>query len=121
MKHYYEGKRMKKINDLGDLLGQAQQMQAHMQQLQTEITKTEVVGESGAGLVRLTMNGAHEVLKVSVDPSLMNPEESEILEELIAAAANDAARRVEAAHQKKMSEMAGGLGGLGGLARKLSG
>lgn len=110
---------MKKINDLGDLLGQAQQMQAHMQQLQSEITKTEVVGESGAGLVRLTMNGAHEVLKVRIDPSLMQQDdEREVVEELIAAAANDAVRRVEAAQREKMSEMAGGLGG---LARKLSG
>ena len=109
---------MKKINDLGDLIGQAQQMQAHMQQLQSEIAKMEVVGESGAGLVRLTMNGAHEALKVSIDPSLMKPEERETVEELIAAATNDAVRRVEAAHQQKMSEMTGGLGG---LARKLSG
>lgn len=110
---------MKKINDLGDLLGQAQQMQAHMQQLQSEITKTEVVGESGAGLVRLTMNGAHEVLEVRIDPSLMQQDdEREVVEELIAAAANDAVRRVEAAQREKMSEMAGGLGG---LARKLSG
>lgn len=110
---------MNKINDLGDLLGQAQQMQAHMQQLQSEITKTEVVGESGAGLVRLTMNGAHEVLEVRVDPSLMQQDdEREVVEELIAAAANDAVRRVEAAQREKMSEMAGGLGG---LARKLSG
>lgn len=110
---------MKNINDLGDLLGQAQQMQAHMQQLQSEITQMEVVGESGAGLVRLTMNGAHEVLKVSIDPSLMQEEEGrEILEELIAAASNDATRRVEVAHRKKMSEMTGGLGD---LARKLSG
>ena len=110
---------MNKINDLGDLLGQAQQMQAHMQQLQSEITKTEVVGESGAGLVRLTMNGAHEVLEVRIDPSLMQQDdEREVVEELIAAAANDAVRRVEAAQREKMSEMAGGLGG---LARKLSG
>ena len=110
---------MNKINDLGDLLGQAQQMQAHMQQLQSEIAKTEVVGESGAGLVRLTMNGAHEVLKVRIDPSLMQQgDEREVVEELIAAAANDAVRRVEAAQREKMSEMAGGLGG---LARKLSG
>ncbi len=110
---------MKKINDLGDLLGQAQQMQAHMQQLQSEITKTEVVGESGAGLARLTMNGAHEVLKVSIDPSLMQQDdEREVVEELIAAAANDAVRRVEAAQREKMSEMAGGLGA---LARNLSG
>ncbi len=113
---------MKNINDLGDLLGQAQQMQANMQQLQSEITKMEVVGESGAGLVRLTMNGAHEVLKVHIDPSLMQQEEERaVLEDLIAAAANDAARRVEAAHRKKMSEMTGSLGGLGSLARKLSG
>ena len=107
---------MRNIKDLGDLIGQAQQMQAHMQQLQSEISKVEVAGESGAGLVRLTMNGAHEVLRVSIDPGLMN-QEREVLEELIAAACNDAARRVEAAHRKKMSEMTGGLGA---MASKLS-
>ena len=110
---------MKKLSDLGDLLGKAQQMQAHMQQLQSEISKAEVVGESGAGMVRLTMNGAHEVLKVRIDPSLMQQgAEREVLEELIAAAANDAVHRVEEAHREKMSELSGGLGG---LARKLSG
>ena len=114
---------MKKLSDLGDLIGQAQQMQAHMQQMQSEVTKMEVVGESGAGLVRLTMNGAHEVLKVQIDPSLMgqggtDQAEREVLEELIAAAANDAARRVEEAQRKKMSEMAGGLTA---LARNLPG
>ena len=108
---------MKSINDLNDLLGQAQQMQSHMQQLQSEIAKLQVIGESGAGLVRVTMNGAHEVLKVGIDPSLKD-QALEVLEDLIAAACNDAARRVEAAHRKKMSEMTGGLGA---LARNLSG
>ena len=110
---------MNKISDLDDLLGQAEQMQARMQQLQSEITQTEVIGESGAGLVRLTMNGVHEVLKVRIDPSLMQQaDERQVLEELIAAAANDAARRVEVAQRKKMTEMTGGLSG---LASKLSG
>jgi len=108
---------MKSIKDLGELMGQARRMQTDMQDLQSEIAKIQVVGESGAGLVELTMNGAHEVLKVGIDSSLMSGERA-VLEELVAAACNDAVRRLEVAHREKVSAMTGDLGA---LARKLSG
>ena len=97
------------MKGLGDLMQQAQQMQEKMGALQAEIAALEVTGESGAGLVRLVMNGTHEVVKVHIDPSLA-AETTEVLEELVAAACNDAVRKVEAAQRDKMSQLAGGLG-----------
>ena len=96
------------MKGLGDLMQQAQQVQEKMSALQAEIAALEVTGESGAGLVRVVMNGAHEVGKVQIDPSLM-AEGTEVLEDLIAAACNDAARKLEAAQRDKMSQLAGGL------------
>ncbi|VDY33133.1 DNA-binding protein, YbaB/EbfC family [Morganella morganii] len=78
---------------LGNLMKQAQQMQDKMQQMQEEIANTEVTGESGAGLVKVTINGAHNCRRVEIDPSLME-DDKEMLEDLIAAAFNDAARRI---------------------------
>jgi DNA-binding YbaB/EbfC family protein len=97
------------MKGLGDLMKQAQEMQERMQQMQAEMAELEVTGESGAGLVQVVMNGRHEVRRVHIDASLMS-EEKEILEDLLAAACNDAGRRVEAAQQEKMSGMAAGLG-----------
>lgn len=97
------------MNDLGDLMRQAQRMQSKMEGLQAEMAALEVVGEAGAGLVRVAMNGAHEVTKVELDPSLMQ-EAKEVLEDLVAAACNDGAHKIEAAQQDKMSQLAGGLG-----------
>ena len=77
------------MKGLGNLMQQAQQVQEKMSALQAEIAALEVAGESGAGLVRVVMNGAHEVGKVQIDPSLM-AEGTEVLEDLIAAACNDA-------------------------------
>ena len=102
------------LKDLGDLMKQAGEIQQKMQSMQEEIANLEVTGESGAGLVQVTMTGRHEIRRVHIDPSLYGPDadlsEKEVLEDLIAAACNDAARRVEAAQQEKMSSMAGGLG-----------
>lgn len=95
-------------NGLGDLMKQAQQMQEKMQQMQQEIANVEVTGESGAGLVRITMTGRHDVRKVELDPSLMS-EEREVLEDLVAAAMNDAVRKAEQAQQEKMSELTAGI------------
>lgn len=94
---------------MGDLMKQAQQMQADLQKAQEEIAKAEVTGESGAGLVKVTMNGRHDVRKVDIDSSLLS-EEKEILEDLLAAAVNDAVRRIEAHQKDKMSGMASGMG-----------
>ena len=87
---------------LGNLMQQAQKMQE-------EIAQLEVIGESGAGLVKITINGAHNCRRIDIDPSLME-DDKEMLEDLIAAAFNDAARKVEAAAQQHMSQFTQGLG-----------
>ena len=97
------------MKEMGDLMKQAQQMQERMADLQRELAEAEVIGESGAGLVKVTLNGRHEARKVDIDPSLMS-EEKEVLEDLIAAAFTDAARRVEQAQQEKMAGLTAGLG-----------
>jgi len=93
---------------LGDLMKQAQQMQEKMQKLQEEVANAIVTGESGAGLVSITMTGRHDVKKVSIDPSLLT-EDKEIIEDLIAAAMNDAVRRAEKHQQEKMSSLTAGI------------
>ncbi|WP_339801488.1 YbaB/EbfC family nucleoid-associated protein [uncultured Marinobacter sp.] len=97
------------MNGMGDLMKKAQKMQEEMQKAQEEAAKAEVVGESGAGLIRVTMNGRHDVRKVDIDPSLMS-EDREILEDLLAAAVNDAVRRVEEGQKDRMSGMMSGMG-----------
>ena len=93
---------------LGDLMKQAQQMQERVQKLQEEVAKTEVTGESGAGLVKITMTGRHDVRKVDIDSSLLG-EAKDVLEDLVAAAMNDAVRRAEKNQQDKMSELTAGI------------
>lgn len=92
----------------GDLMKQAQQMQEKVQKVQDEIANAEVTGEAGAGLIKITMTGRHDVKKVKIDDSLMS-EEKEILEDLIAAALNDAVRRVENNQKDRMSELTAGI------------
>jgi nucleoid-associated protein EbfC len=94
---------------LAELMKQAQQMQDDMRRLQEELASVEVEGESGAGMVKVTMTCKHDVKRVNIDPSLIG-EDKEMLEDLVAAAMNDAARKVEAAVQEKMAGIAGGLG-----------
>ena len=91
-----------------DLMKQAQQMQADMQQAQEDLAKAEVTGESGAGLVTVVMTGRHDVKRVTIDPSVLNEEKS-VLEDLLAAAVNDAVRRVAAHNRDAMSGLAAGL------------
>lgn len=93
---------------IGDLMKQAQEMQAKMQEMQQNLEKAEVVGESGAGLIKVTMNGRHDAKRVEIDPSLLG-EDKEILEDLIAAAINDAVRKVEQNNQQSMSDLTGGI------------
>ncbi|MDP4916127.1 MAG: YbaB/EbfC family nucleoid-associated protein [Haliea sp.] len=96
---------MKGINDL---MQQAQKMQADMQKAQEELAKTEVTGEAAAGLVRGTMTGRHDVKRVRIDDSVLS-EPREVLEDLLAAAVNDAVRRVEAHNRESMAGLASGL------------
>lgn len=96
------------MKGLNDMMKQAQQMQEKMQQAQEELARKEVQGESGAGLVKITMNGRHDVKTVNIEASLMT-EDKEILEDLIAAAINDAVRKVEANNQDMMSGLTAGM------------
>lgn len=96
------------MNDMGDLMKQAQKMQENMQKMQEDLDKTEVVGQSGAGMVSITMTGRHDVRHVSIDASLL-VEDKDMLEDLIAAAINDAVRRVEASSREKMTNITGGM------------
>jgi len=88
---------------------QAQEMQGRLQQMQDDLAALEVEGQSGGGLVKVRVNGKLEAQGLKIDPSLIKPEEAEILEDLIVAAFQDAKRKAEAAVQAKMQEITGGL------------
>lgn len=95
--------------NLGNLMKQAQQMQENMKQMQEQLATVEVEGQSGAGMVKVIMTCRHDVKNINIDDSLIG-EDKEMLEDLIAAAVNDAVRRVESTTQEKMAEMTGGMG-----------
>lgn len=92
---------------LAGLMKQAQQMQANMQKMQEQIAQMEIEGQAGAGMVKIVMTGKHDVRRVTIDPSVMD--DREMLEDLIAAAVNDAVRRIESTTQEKMSGFTAGL------------
>lgn len=94
--------------NMGNMMKQAQMMQERLQKAQEEIASMEVVGEAGAGMVKVTMNGTHEVRKVTIDESVSS-EDKEILEDLLAAAFNDANRRVEESSKEKLASVTGGM------------
>jgi DNA-binding YbaB/EbfC family protein len=93
---------------MGDMMKQAKAMQEKMAKVQEQVAALEVTGESGAGLVRVQMTGRHDVRAVTIDSALMS-EDREVLEDLIAAAVNDAVRRVEGEQKALMSEVTAGL------------
>jgi DNA-binding protein, YbaB/EbfC family len=93
---------------LGNLMKQAQKIQAEMAKAQEELARAEVTGESGGGLVKVTMNGRHEVRRVEIDDSLMG-DDREMLEDLVAAACNDAVHRIEEMTKEQMSGLTAGL------------
>jgi DNA-binding YbaB/EbfC family protein len=95
--------------DLKKMMQQAQELQGRMQQMQEDLAALEVEGQSGGGLVKVKLNGKLEAQALKIDPSLIKPEEAEILEDLIVAAFQDAKRKAEAAAQAKMQEITGGL------------
>ncbi|MEE2782709.1 MAG: YbaB/EbfC family nucleoid-associated protein [Pseudomonadota bacterium] len=105
------------MKGIGDLMKQAQEVQSRLTDVQNEMAKIEVTGESGAGLVQVIMNCRYGVTRVSIDSSLFG-EEKQMLEDLVAAACNDAVKKVEQTQAEKMSELTGGLnlpfGNLGG-------
>ena len=97
------------MKNLGQLMKQAQEMQTKMEEMQTRLAETEVEGAAAAGMIRVTLNGKHEVKGVRIDPSLVDAEEVEVLEDLIVAAFNDARAKVEAFNEEEMSKVTGGL------------
>lgn len=99
---------------LGNLMKQAQRMQENMQKAQAELATMEVTGQAGGGLVSVVMTGRHDVKRVSIDDSLFK-EDKEMLEDLLAAAVNDAVRQVESNTQEKMAGLTAGMGLPGGL------
>jgi DNA-binding YbaB/EbfC family protein len=99
---------------LGNLLKQAQAMQDNLRKAQEELAQIEVSGSSGGGMVTITMTCKHDVRRVVIDPSLLN-DDKEILEDLVAAAMNDAVRKAEQAAQEKMSGLTAGLNLPGGF------
>ena len=97
------------MKDLMGMMKQVGQMQARMQKLQEELALLEVEGQSGGGLVKVLLNGKGDMRRVTIDPSLVQPGEGEILEDLVLAAFQDAKGKVDAAMQEKMAEVTGGL------------
>ncbi|MEN9526512.1 MAG: hypothetical protein RLY56_463 [Pseudomonadota bacterium] len=94
--------------NFGNMMKQAEALQRNMQKAQEEIALLEVTGESGAGMVKVTMTGKHEVKRVQIEPAVIG-EDREMLEDLVAAAINDAVRRVESESQQRMSALMSGL------------
>ncbi len=98
-----------KLKDLGGLMAQAQQMQQKMKEMQDELERLEIVGNSGAGLVKVTVSGRGETRRIEIDSSLFKPEDKGVIEDLIVAACNDARGKVEARVQEQMKSITGGM------------
>ena len=94
--------------DMGNLMKQAQQLQEKMQQAQDAAAKAEVTGNAGAGMVSVVMTGRYDVKRVSIDDAVLS-EDKEMLEDLLAAAVNDAVKRVEDSNKKAMADVTGGM------------
>ncbi|MGE5516476.1 MAG: YbaB/EbfC family nucleoid-associated protein [Bacteroidota bacterium] len=97
------------MKNLGNLMKQAQQMQTKMAEMQAKLGELEVTGASGGGMLKVTLNGKSEMKGIKIDPSLVAPDDVEMLEDLIIAAFNDAKAKAEAAMQDEMSKVTGGL------------
>lgn len=97
------------MKNLGNMLKEAQKLQSRMGEMQEKLADLEISGSSGGGLVTITLNGKSEMRSCKIDPSLINPDETEILEDLVVAACNDAKSKVEAHVQEEMGKLTGGL------------
>lgn len=97
------------MKNLGNIMKQVQDMQTRMSEMQEKLAQVEIAGSSGAGMVRATLNGKSELKRIKIDPNLMKPEDTEVLEDLIVAAVNDARGKVEQHAQEEMSKLTGGL------------
>ena len=103
------------MKNIGQLMKQAQAMQEKMAEMQAQLEALEMTGVAGGGTVQLTLNGKGDLKKVAIDKVLVDPEEVEVLEDLIVAAFNDARRKVSAHAEQKMQKLTGGLQLPGGL------
>ena len=92
-----------------DLMKQAQKMQENLQKAQEELMKIEKIGIAGGGMVKVKMNGRHQMLRIAIDPSLLNAESKQTLEELVCAAVNDVVNKIEGASKEKMTDLMSGL------------
>ena len=97
------------MKNLGQMMKQAQEMQSKIQELQSNLADVEVLGTSGGGLVEITLNGKNELKNISIDPSLLNSDEPEVIEDLIVAAHAAARSKVEENMREEMSKVTGGL------------
>ncbi|MBI4967340.1 MAG: YbaB/EbfC family nucleoid-associated protein [Rhodospirillales bacterium] len=97
------------MKNLGQMMKQAQQLQAKMAEMQSRLGEIEVLGQAGGGMVKVTVNGKGDLAKVSIDPALMKPDEAEVVEDLILAAFHDAKNKVDAQVQAEMAKLTGGL------------
>ncbi|MBC6440220.1 MAG: YbaB/EbfC family nucleoid-associated protein [Rhodospirillales bacterium] len=95
--------------NLAKMMKQAQELQGRMAAVQEELAQTEIEGSAGAGMVKAMMSGKHELKSLTIDPSLVTPDDTEVLEDLIVAAVNDARTRVEAHVKEEMGKLTGGL------------
>ena len=97
------------MKNIGQMMKQAQKLQEKMNEVQEQLANTEVTGSSGGGMIQVTLNGKAEVRRVRIDPTVIDPAEAEMLEDLIMAAFNDAKAKVEAHVAERMSQITGGL------------
>ncbi len=100
--------------NMGNLMKQAQKMQRQMEEASKELEEKEVTAAAGGGAVEVTVSGKKEVTKVKIDPEAVDPDDVEMLEDMIMAATNEALRQIEEYSQQSMSKITGGMGGLGG-------
>lgn len=101
--------------NMNNLMKQAQRMQRQMEEAQKELEEKEVTATSGGGAVEVTVSGKHEITKIKLSEEVVDPDDIEMLEDLIVAAANEAFRRLDEESQSSMAKITGGMGGLGGL------
>lgn len=97
------------MKNLGQMLKQAQAMQSKMAEMQEKLAAVELTGAAGGGMVKVTLNGKNEMRSVKIDPSLLDPKETEVLEDLVVAAFNDAKNKVDAHMAEEMAKITGGL------------
>ena len=98
------------MNNMSQIMKQAKAMQEKMAEMQKKIEETEIEGSSGGGAIKIVMNGKHEIKKLFIDPSIINPDEKEVLEDLIIAALNDVNKKIAESTNDQLGSISGGMG-----------